>query len=403
MIWQFTRIHLALLLASAVFNLALYALNGQGFLTSLLQCLATSLLIALAALRNGETPQQARAGVRPESLIGTASDLAERLCSETVSQHKQASHELDDASRLVNDAMRGLIDSFSTITRLANQQQQIVLNLTSTQVLRGDAQTMTFERFAQETNATLESFVDNTLRTSQISIELVNRLHDISNLINGILAFLGDIDSISKQTNMLALNAAIEAARAGEAGRGFAVVADEVRSLSLRTNDFSQRIRETIIKVHGSVADADVSISSLASQDMSYVLEAKNNVQQAIVQIRALSGSMEDAVNELNQIAGEVQMSTNTAITSLQFQDLVSQSLEHTKRRLAQLSVPFETLNQAARQGRPDYAHPDLEHSKRLLEQTHQQVIALLDGLEHVNGRHPVTQKSMASNDIELF
>jgi methyl-accepting chemotaxis protein len=327
--------------------------------------------------------------------------LAGKLGETTAAQHAIACGELDKVNQLLSHAIEGLIGSFHSITRLAGQQQAIVRTITAPRAESGGNEVLTLERFTLDTNATLEIFVDNTLRTSQVSIELVNRLQDISKLIDGVLAFLGDIDSISKQTNMLALNAAIEAARAGEAGRGFAVVADEVRSLSLRTNDFSQRIRETIVKVHQSVTDADASVSDLASQDMSYVLEAKEKVHVAMQQIQAMGDAMDKAVVELEGIAGEVQQSTNLAVTSLQFQDMVSQSLLHIRRRLDRLSEASKAVRPLTAAARPGAT--DAEANRRCLSEVTTEVDGCLALLDQVDDSHPVSQDNMNSNDVELF
>lgn len=61
-----------------------------------------------------------------------------------------------------------------------------------------------------------------------------------------ISAFVAEIDTIAKQTNLLSLNATIEASRAGEAGRGFAVVASEVRALSLRAARTAAQISNVV-------------------------------------------------------------------------------------------------------------------------------------------------------------
>jgi methyl-accepting chemotaxis protein len=69
-------------------------------------------------------------------------------------------------------------------------------------------------------------------------------------------AIVNVINEIANQTNLLALNAAIEAARAGEEGRGFAVVAGEVRNLAARTSSATEEIGQMIGAVQSSTQDA---------------------------------------------------------------------------------------------------------------------------------------------------
>ena len=262
MMRQTPALYYMVIAALGILNLGLWWFDEQMLTAALLQMTAVSVAVSLFAWRR--LPVRDVVSLLENPLQIKALRLFERLGEETQQQHTLADTELDRVNAMVEHAIRDLITSFGSVTTMAEAQRQIVLNLTQTRVVKGETEAMTFERFATETNSTLEIFVENILTASRASIELVNRMRDISARVDGILSFLGDIDAISKQTNLLALNAAIEAARAGEAGRGFAVVADEVRGLSLRTNEFSQRIRETIMHVHSSVSDANTSISSLA-------------------------------------------------------------------------------------------------------------------------------------------
>ena len=110
-----------------------------------------------------------------------------------------------------------------------------------------------FEQFVLDTQKALNEFVESTVQNSARSMELVEKMDEMSAQVDGILELVNEVEGIAKQTNLLALNAAIEAARAGESGRGFAVVADEVRNLSEKTNKFSNQIRELVDAVKQSL------------------------------------------------------------------------------------------------------------------------------------------------------
>lgn len=123
-------------------------------------------------------------------------------------------------------------------------------------------------------------------QTSQVEIELANKMDSLSNEASNVKSVLEVIGDIADQTNLLALNAAIEAARAGEHGRGFAVVADEVRKLAERTQKSLSEINATINVIVQSIQEA--------SENMN------NNSKE---------------IQKLSQIASEVENKINATVT----------------------------------------------------------------------------------------
>jgi methyl-accepting chemotaxis protein len=250
---------------------------------------------------------------------------------------------------------------------------------------------VSFAEFVLETSKTMGDFVDNTLNTSKIAMGLVETMDVIDGEVRAIVNILGEIESISKQTNLLALNAAIEAARAGEAGRGFAVVADEVRALSQRTNTFSQQIRSRVDSVHGSLHEANKSIYSVASMDMNFALESKHRVQSTMTRISEVNQAMALAARDINTHAEQVAAGVNSAVTALQFQDMTSQLIGHAQSGMVAVRESTAQVGACLRQD-PDFA--------RALAGAR----ALLDANARSDARaHPVKQDSMSSGDVELF
>ncbi|MDO8273480.1 MAG: methyl-accepting chemotaxis protein, partial [Gammaproteobacteria bacterium] len=108
--------------------------------------------------------------------------------------------------------------------------------------------------------------------------------------LDGIFKLLQESRSLADQTNLLALNASIEAARAGDYGRGFAVVAGEVRTLSHRSAQFNEQIRDKVNLTRESINHVQSTVNMMASRDMNDTLERKQRINELFGHAGKISG-----------------------------------------------------------------------------------------------------------------
>jgi len=317
--------------------------------------------------------------------------------AERAAQTAAALDELERVKTLLREAIDRLLGSFNSITGQTAAQQQLALSIT-----RGGSQDagVGFQQFVADTSRTLGYFVESTIANSRNAIGLVERMEEIRERLGDIRGILGEIESISKQTNLLALNAAIEAARAGEAGRGFSVVAVSLKKKSGRTNQFSHEIRAKVATVNDSVHGAEQAIHELASKDMTFALQAKQQVEQTMSEVQGVNEHMAAAVEQMGGIAAQVDHDVNAAVTALQFQDMVSQLLGHVTRRIEALG---EML--AATSGVAQSAVGALDRGERpqALAPKLQAFAGTLEDLRGRTSHNPVAQATMTSGDVELF
>lgn len=360
-------------------------------------------LIFWSALGKAEKPETARWAATDSDLHALAEkthNLFRQVHLQTEDHIGSIKREILQTQNILADAIHKLVVSFTGMEAHTQEQQRLALQLTTNSHDNGSDQS-NFEQFVLETSNTLSTFVETTVETSRIGMSLVEMMDTIKANVTKIMGALGEIQSISQQTNLLALNAAIEAARAGEAGRGFAVVADEVRKLSARSSSFSGLIVEHMSNVHHSVMDAEKAITEMASKDMNFALQSKNRVHDMMNNISAINEKMASSADQLSSIANDVAEDVRVAVTSLQFQDMSTQLLSHIQSRV---EIIESMLGKIAMLSIDDETGADncVDDSRLRLVRFHQAIDDATESIQKMK-HNPVSQEQVSAGGIELF
>lgn len=193
------------------------------------------------------------------------------------------------------------------------------------------------------------------------AVAAMSRIEDSSEKMSQIISV---IDSIAFQTNLLALNAAVEAARAGDAGKGFAVVASEVRTLAQRSSEAAKDIKELISFSTTHVSEG-VGLVSEAGTSLKTIIDAIQEVNNAITDITAMSKEQATGVDEISSALSEMDsMTQQNAAMSEQSAERSTQ-LARKAETLIDLVRVFKTSNQNLKSLEPNLKIENIETHPR--------------------------------------
>ena len=348
------------------------------------------LLLSLASSK--DTPKQVSQECHQQSAVES---VLMQTHPQFATHFAGASSDLDQVQALLADAIEKLLESFSGMQSLIKNQQELGLGLVATHKTQDGTET---GDFLAEITATFQQLIVTIVNNSKVGLELVEKMDIVSEKVGEILNVLADIDGIAKQTNLLALNAAIEAARAGEYGRGFAVVADEVRKLSSRSEQFSQQIRTTVSGVREAINTAEGSIAQMASLDMGFAVDSKKKVGEALDRAQQTNAHMAVVIKEQAEMSRKVDAVVGLAISSLQFQDMVGQLLQHSNTRIASMEKAWHRMGDWSKEAAQGQAASPGKIVKMRTE-----IGEIFAEVDAMGKRNPVRQEKMATGDIDLF
>lgn len=298
---------------------------------------------------------------------------------------------ISDILSTQNDAIITLTKSFAELQDMVQKQQNCISSLTHGNQFKESSteiqHSTEMHDFAKNTGKTFDRIIETSVEMSSSSQVLLDRVNGIHKMMPAIISALSGIDDIASQTNLLALNAAIEAARAGDKGRGFAVVAVEVRALSIRSTEYSALIKKELENIRLQIERLTHDAAAIAANDISYVLDAKRDIHDALDNIIMKSKADSIVTIELDDIIKYLAIALNNSIRGLQFGDINSQNLIYTKDLLNFVNEQLKAT--------------DSENTNGLTELIQKLHVDIQDRKQNIT--NPVSSSSISSGEVELF
>lgn len=272
-----------------------------------------------------------------------AAGLRERLRS-GVDQTVAGCDEIDRAQTLIADAADKLLTSFGGLQTKIARQHDIAAALVHAQVPDDQPppdgeSVVSIQTFISIVERTVQKLTAEGAQLADVALRLNGKIERIAGEMSELGRSFGEVERIAEQTGLLALNASIEAARAGSAGRGFAVVASEVSKLAARSSGMSTQVRALIERIHAELADAQANMASVVSRDEEYRLASQRTLKNVFDGGRGVQDQTTTTLLALSTNAEDVGRDVSSAVISLQFHDLTSQLLAHTRSRFDALQA----------------------------------------------------------------
>jgi methyl-accepting chemotaxis protein len=233
-------------------------------------------------------------------------------------------------------------------------------------------------KLAHESNKTVDSSLEKTSAFHvQLGTEIAEQLSSAHTELGNTQAILSD--AIGKLVS------------------NFILISDGVRDLSEHTNDFSKQIHEVVDKTGNSLSVAEHTLSKLAADDRAAALQSIEHVRAIMNDLAAFNEAVAKNAIDLNFISTNVEQNVLVVISTLQFQDMSSQLIEHARLRMTALQEVANEMGKGTGTGRPTRSEylAQIAAYNRLLDKH----VVSLDKQK----ASPVRQKDFGTGDIELF
>ena len=172
-------------------------------------------------------------------------------------------------------------------------------------------------------------------------LTMLEKVQGLRRFVTDLQGMATDVAKIAQQSNLLALNAAIEAARFGEQGRGFAVVAKEFRLLSTLSGETGRNIDEKVGVIHAGILDACAVVREQVDQEDQSLVTAQTSVGRVLTEFKDITDTLLQSSTLLKDESMGIKSEISDALIQLQFQDRVSQIMNHVKDNIERLPGYF--------------------------------------------------------------
>jgi len=234
--------------------------------------------------------------------------------------------QLRETSQQVEEAVVNVCGHFSGMAARARKAVS-----RAAEVL-GDTQeehNATVERSIETSRAAIGQLLERLERAGQLSTLAISRMDEIEQTMHGMESLLHEVQRTSFASKLVALNAKIEAVHVGQLGSGFEVVAEEISRQADTTSQLADGIFQRIIEMRRRVGAAASDLREFVDHDRRQLAETRQGAETALDMLWAVHQRARESLSVMTAEGTQLADEIAGAVVGLQFQDRVSQRVEH--------------------------------------------------------------------------
>ena len=233
-------------------------------------------------------------------------------------------HQLHGVNKDVEESVAGVCSGFHGMAQRAQAAVSSARNVTV-----GDAKASEAVNPLTEIQQVLEKLLKAVQTSCSFSQTAAERLSDLEKRLSSLEKIVREVEDIASRAKMVALNGRIEASRLGPAGKAFGVVAQETKDLADKAGKTGSSIRQSINELAIQLFKTTAEMRQRAESDSTNAKLTSSAVQQLLSNLEQTHHQMNNAMTTTARISLELQNDIGKAVMSMQFQDRVSQRVEH--------------------------------------------------------------------------
>ncbi len=158
---------------------------------------------------------------------------------------------------------------------------------------------------------------------------------------------------------------------------------------------------QDVEKVTGSISQSYGLIKELASRDMNDVYQAKQEVEDLLAHFFAITDYLSGCRNDISECSGRMRHHLGVAIRALQFEDITTQSLGHTRLHLDRMEGFVLRMTQGLSNITPAEAD-GVDGYAAKIKAIHADMLQYREELA-LDKKNPVSQQNLDEGDVDLF
>lgn len=268
--------------------------------------------------------------------IRTVEDLLqtqEKKLTRDITFQKQVfpiwSRQISTSRTAGDEAVAKLTMLFSGIvSKLENMLKISKGSLTTTEISQGHEQDfLEVVARSQEDIKTVFSDLKEALETVADSKDML--LAEITMYSVKMKEMAAESSLAAFQSQIIALNAEIEAARAGEAGWAFGAVVTEMRQLANQSSENSKAMAMQVESIDGAMTQFYKEDKEVGDKEKKYLASAESVFKDIMERFNTVTTELEKSINTLGHESQLIRNDISSALVQFQYQDRVSQILDH--------------------------------------------------------------------------